>query len=165
MQVFRRRVRHRHRPVIDRMRNRVRQFDMHAPMTGILHPALHREQVDAVGAEYDMVDLPQPAGVGRDGQCDRSVMDFPGVTAPVARQLANAFLDLRVQPMLRMRRFGEQRPPLRIFQSGQCVFADDAVDMEMMGALEGFDGVEGVGAEVAIHDERVVIDASISKLL
>ena len=128
----------------------MRQLDMHASVSGVVHPPLHCEQVHAIGSEHDVVDLPQPAGVRRDRQCDRSVLDFPLVTASVTGQLANALLNLRVQPMLRMRRFGKQRPPPRIFQRGQCVSTDDAVDMEMMGALEGFDRVEGVGAEVVV---------------
>ena len=137
--------------MVDRMRDRVRQFDMHAPMTRILHPALHREQVDAVGTEYDVVDLPQATGVCRDGQRNGGILDIPVATAPVARQLANALLDLRVEPMLRMRGFGKQRPSLRIFQGGQCVLADDPVDVEVMGALEGFDGIERVGTEIIVN--------------
>ena len=136
--------------MIRRVRDRVRQFDMHAPMAGILHPPLHREQVDAVATDYDVVDLPQAAAVCRNGQGDRSILDLPVATSSVAGKLADTLLDLRKQLMLRMRCFGEQRPSLRIFQSGQCVLSDDAVDVEVMGALEGFDGVEGMGAEVVV---------------
>ena len=151
MQVFWRLPHDCHRAMIRCVCDRMRQFDMHASMRRIFHPPLHRKQVDAVGAKHDVVDAVQPTTVRGDGQRDGSVLDLPARIPTMAGQLADPLLDLRIQPMLRMRRLGKQWPTPRIFQRGQRVLAHDAVDVKVVGALEGFDCVEGVGAEAAVR--------------
>ena len=154
----------RHGPMIGRMRHGMRQLDVHPSMARIIHPSLDCEQVDAVGAKHHVVDPLQSAGVRGDRQGHRRIFEFLRAMVRVMRELANALLDLRVQPMLRMRCLGQQRPALRIFQRGQCLLADNAVDVEMVGALEGFDGVEGVGAEGVIRHKKATAQTHITKV-
>ena len=58
-----------------RMRHRMRQFDMHAPVCGIIQASLHGEQIHSIGSEHDVVDASHSSSVGRNGQRDRGVVE------------------------------------------------------------------------------------------
>ena len=148
--VGRRWVRGRQRPMVHRMRGRMRQLHMHAQMGRILHPPLHCEQVDAIGAEHDMIDLAQATGIGRDRQRDGRIADFLFARMGMVRQLVDALQDLHVHRMPGVCGFRKQGRMLRLLECGKRVLAGDAVGAEVMGALEGFDGVGGVGAGVVV---------------
>jgi len=121
--------------MIDRMRHGMRQLDVHPSMARIIHPPLDREQVDAAGAKHHVVNPLQTTGVGGDRQGHGRISKFPLAAVRLMRELANPLFDLRVQPMLRVRCLGQQRPAPRIFQRGKCLVADNAVDVEMVDAL------------------------------
>jgi hypothetical protein len=57
---------------------------------------------------------------------------------------------LRIQRVLRVARFRQQRRLSRVFERGERVPANHTIDVEVMGLLEGFDGMSGVVAEVSV---------------
>ena len=56
------------------VRHRMRQFDVHAPVCGIIQASLHGEQIHPIGSEHDVVDASHSGSVGRNGQRDRGVV-------------------------------------------------------------------------------------------
>ena len=137
--------------MIGRMHYRMRQLDVHAPVRRIVHRALHREQVHAIGSDHDVIDLMQPTTVRGDGQRDGSVLQLTPHRLLVARQGADAMQYLLVHPMMWIGRFRQQRISLGLFERCQRARTRDAIDVQVVGVLEGFDGVEGVGTRNAIR--------------
>jgi len=139
----------------------MRQFDVHAPVCGIIQASLHGEQIHPVGSEHDVVDASHSTSVGRNSQRHRGVVQ---VLLPMQlRHPIDALSDLVIQRVVRMRRFGKERPAPGIVQCRQRALADYAVDVQTMGALEGFDGVAGVGAEGSVGGQNVALEVAVPK--
>ena len=149
--------------MIERMHHRMREFDMHAPVPRIIRSSLHREQVDAVRAEDDVIDPVQTTLPRRHRQRDRGVLKLlaPGLLA--VRQLVDAVQHLLVDLVMWMCRFRQQGIPLGLFHCSQRARADDAVDVQVVGVLEGFDGVKGVGAEMTFDNKRLIEEIAIAE--
>ena len=153
------------RAVFHHLRRRLHTVDMHAPMRGIVHPTLYREQVDAIRAEYDVVDLLQAVYVRSDRQRDSQIALLFRAPVSVMRQFLDPVQHLHVQRMRRMRRFGQQWRVLRIHQSRPRVLANGAIDVKLMRALKRFDGVFGVAAVSAVNSEQMAMGVAVAQMI
>lgn len=132
-----------HRPgaLLDRLGNGVHAVDVDASMPWIFHPSFHREQANGIGPQHDMIDPVQPRRMRRDRQRGSRVVLLACAAERLPRQYAHSVQCLHIQPMLWMRRLGQERRMPGVLQRGERVFSDDAIGMEAVGLLEGADGV------------------------
>lgn len=168
MNRLRRRVRcvmQRQTILIHRLHRRLHAIDMRSQMRGIVDPALHGEYIDAIRAENDVVDFLQATHVGRDGQRDGQVALLVLAPKGAMRQLLDAVQHLCVKRMRGVCGFGQQWRILRVHQRRPGVLADDAVCVQMVGVLEGFDGVLGVGAGSAVDGKWVPVGVAVAEMI
>jgi hypothetical protein len=112
-----------------------------------------------------MVDPVQSAGVRGDRQGHGRVSKFPLAAVRVMREphecpVRSARTTDVADALPRTTAASASHLPARRRSA-----ADNPVDVEMVGALEGFDGVEGVWAEVAIQYQWLAAYTAVTKAL
>ena len=155
-----------HRPgaLLDCLRDGLHPVDVHALVRRIIHPPFHREQPHRVRPQHDVVDAAQPGRMRRDRQRRRRVVLLTRASECVPRQRAHAMQRLHVEPVLRMRCLGQQRCMPGALECGKRVLADDAIGVELVGLLEGKDGVVGLMASRPVDNEMMAIRTAIAEL-
>ena len=149
---------------VDDVRHRLHAVDMYSQMGGIVNPSLHGEYIDTIRTKHDMVDFLQTLDMGSDGQRDCQVALLVLTPEGPMRQFLDAVHHLRVERMRRMRRFGQQWRMVRIRQRRQCVLASNAIHMQTMCVLEGFDGVSSVGTGSTVDGEGVPVGVAVAEV-
>ena len=152
-------------PLVNEVRHRLHAVDMCSQMGGIVDPSLHGEHIDTIRTQHDMIDLLQAPDMGSDGQCDREIALLVLAVERTMRQLLQSLHHLRVKRVSRMRRLREQRRVTRICQRRQRVLAGDAIHMQTMRVLEGFDGVSSVRPGSAVDSEGVAVGVAVAEVV